>query len=150
MINLAGNENANQFVKLELEEADVPIIITKFKKRFTPEVPSTMIGVLQFGDVVITFTRAWYYWVVHLTSPLPYDTANPLNDIAGAEIRAEGFAGGTSIDKDGCDSYHVDSQNGLNTLVKVLKNYFGEPMKNPTVTVEYLAKQNIVNSAIYG
>jgi hypothetical protein len=99
MKNLAGNKDADKFIKEELYLAGIPEIKIG---NTGGEVPYTIIGKL--GNW--TFTRAWYYWVARVENPkdgLKLDKAialhkrkHPTNDkmkILGNVIRSGGHCG---------------------------------------------------------
>jgi hypothetical protein len=75
--------------------------------------------------------RAWYYWMVSTpeNKPLPLKLAKQLNSESGDTIRAFGYAGGLkgkdflSWAKKGVTNWHVDTQEGLEKLVKVLQQF---------------------------
>ena len=96
MKNLAGNKDADKFIKEELYLAGIPEIKIG---NIGGEVPYSIIGKL--GNW--TFTRAWYYWVARVENPkdgLKLDKAialherkHPTDDkmkILGNVIRAGG------------------------------------------------------------
>ncbi|MFA4846404.1 MAG: hypothetical protein WC654_07690 [Patescibacteria group bacterium] len=152
MQNLAGvpAPKSNPIVVRELKKAGVKPVETTFTKGMTPEVPATFIGFLGFEDgTFVTFSRLWYYWSVRSSTFLAFVPAKALNDSMGSVVRVEGFAGGTDVRLNGCASWHVDTQEGLNTLVQVLKEHFGKPDKR-TPSVSELARMKLLNNAIYG
>ena len=62
MENLAGNKDADKFIKEELYLAGIPEITVGLQHT---EVPYTIIG--KVGNW--TFRRAWYYWVASVENP---------------------------------------------------------------------------------
>ena len=134
MKNLARVDECDKFIKIELEKSKLKII----KSASRGEVPYTLTG--KCGDWV--FTRAWYYWVATTTGrgiPLKealimrnkqypdemYDDYGNIRNY-GKKIRAGGHCGSLSPDEYGATdgyvtSYHIDSQEGLNELVRVIK-----------------------------
>jgi hypothetical protein len=98
MINLAGDKNADKFIKEELYLAGID---AEQVGRTNSEVPYTIIGRIGKWEL----SRAWYYWVAkvkHVTDGLPLDdamrlfnTENPTDDteILGTVIRSGGSAG---------------------------------------------------------
>lgn len=86
MKNLAGDPDADRYIKQELEMAKIELVRGKCAKG---EVPATITGVL--GE--FTFARAWYYWVVK--GPLPLEMALKLyeNPIGKVEVRVAGHCG---------------------------------------------------------
>jgi hypothetical protein len=96
MKNLAGDKNADEFIKEELYLAGIEAI----PEKSDGEVPYTIIGRIGHWK----FYRAWYYWIARAefrTDGLPvkaalelYNTKNPVNgEILGHEIRSGGAAG---------------------------------------------------------
>jgi hypothetical protein len=68
-----------------------------------------------------TFHRLWYYWVCQTnTNPIPQAKAEDLNVVWGKQVRFDGFAGGHDVDGPG-DHYHVDTKEGLQALLNVIK-----------------------------
>lgn len=102
MINLAGNKDADTYIKEELYLAGIETINVGGK--VNSEVPYSIIG--RIGHW--TLTRAWYYWIAkveHLEDGLPLDiainlheTPNPIDkiQILGHSIRSGGHAGSLS------------------------------------------------------
>jgi hypothetical protein len=78
--------------------------------------------------------RRWYYWSIDTKKPLPVKIARKLNDVAGSEVRAFGFAGGMdnnmikswSKEARGVDSWHVDTKEGLQLLTDTLKDFYAK------------------------
>lgn len=152
MKNLAGvNPTISTPIVIgELVLAGAKVLTTEFRKSHTPEVKAPIVGVLTFADgTVVAFSRQWYYWSVSMTKMLPASVAAHFNDTWRREVRVDGYAGGTSVSHDGCGSYHVDTQTGLNALVQLLKSNFGE-LADESPTVEKLAKLRLINDAIFG
>lgn len=74
------------------------------------------------------FCRAWYYWICSTSSgrfSIPKPEADAFNDEWGTEIRADGYAGGHTPFRD-VSTYHVDTSRGLEVLLKLLKDKFGQ------------------------
>lgn len=86
MQNLAGNEKADKYIRQELERARIPI---KDTEPHGGEVPYTIIG--QLGD--LTFTRAWYYWVVNGNVPLEVAQELFADPVGVTDIRVAGHCG---------------------------------------------------------
>ena len=144
MKNLAGDKDADKYVREELRLAGIPMENEVSKG----EVPYNTIGKINGW----TFRRAWYYWMVSIPDSekgLPLDIAmelhlrkNPTddNEIMGNSIRVGGHCGCPSpveygaypfYDEEGkptveryVRSYHVDDQISLNILAEVLKKYY--------------------------
>jgi hypothetical protein len=96
MENLAGNKDADRFIKEELYLAGIPQVAVDLGRS---EVPYTIIGKLGKW----TFKRAWYYWVASAENPKDglvlakaielHERKHPTNDkkkILGNVIRAGG------------------------------------------------------------
>lgn len=152
--NLAGVEAAvaDKFVRVELARADVPAY--RASKRFGGEVKATIAGFLHFrGGPMVTFSRAWYYWVVRLSKPVSAKAARRLNLDWGKVIRVDGYAGGTEPSEGGVDVYHVDSQAGLNRLVQFLIELYGEPedrLPDASLGVRYARFLTILSKHVGG
>jgi len=58
MINLAGRKDCDEYIKDELERACISIITVPISEG---EIRYTLKGSLGYG--MITFSRAWYYWI---------------------------------------------------------------------------------------
>jgi len=86
MKNLAGNQEADDQIEMELDGAGIPIEPALVHRS---EVPYTIIGKL--GD--FTFYRAWYYWVVE--GNLPVEAAHKLyaDPIGRKDVRVAGHCG---------------------------------------------------------
>lgn len=87
------------------------------------EVPSLAIGSLS-GWV---FERRWYYWAAHGPG-IPCEIAEKLHATHGTEVRVEGHCGCPSprVWRKGfaIGSYHIDTQEGLNTLAATLRSIY--------------------------
>jgi hypothetical protein len=126
--NLAGvaDSTANMFVRVELAKAGISAFFVE--RRCEREVKSTIVGFMYFDNgLMVSFDRAWYYWVVKLSRPVDFEAASKFNCTWAPEVRVDGFAGGTEPAKSGVSSYHVDSQEGLNALVQFLIELNGNP-----------------------
>ena len=149
--NMAGVPECDLMLQRELYEAHIPIrtgydnwrcnkgkqshgvmVVAEYdsyidKWRPKSEVPYHIIGNL--GDGKVIFRRAWYYWMVKCRVPLK--VANKLYEdpIGKIDIRVVGHCGCPApkkwvenIDGKKCiTSYHIDSQEGLNLFVRILK-----------------------------
>lgn len=121
MKNIAGHPQASQICADELQEVGIKIQVLAEPHGE----PRSIIGGYLNG---FTFRRAWVYWCVE--GKMSHDKANELNmsprpvtttdtKYSGAArtwgdvIRVEGFAGGTAVRADGCDSWHIDTMDGL-------------------------------------
>lgn len=121
MKNLAGDKQADQTIVEELKAAAIPIQGVGPQES---EVPFTVIGNLEPWQ----FERAWYYWVAKASEGqgLPKEVAKALNVIFSETVRVQGYAGGTDVKtwlspQGTIDSYHIDTQEGLNAFAAVVK-----------------------------
>ena len=99
------------------------------KYRSNSEVPYHIIGNL--GDGQFIFKRAWYYWIVRGNVPLKIAKKLYEDPIGKEDVRVNGNCGcpppkGRSVNKGKgigkvITTYHIDSQEGLNLFVRVLK-----------------------------
>lgn len=147
MKNLAGipAHISNPVVMDELRLAGVHVICITFTKERKPEVGSTLIGVLHFADgTLVVFSREWCYWVVRATRSLPRKQTAALNTLMGDVVRAP------EVGVHGCHSWHVDTQDGLNTLTAVLKHEFGNVSEGKPPSVAELVQKYLLDDAIYG
>lgn len=133
MYNLAGlDENlASSHCHVELSKAGITAFETKEPQ--SGEVASRVYGKLYFPSTgaMVSFHRYWYYWVVHLTVPLPVAIAVKLNSTWSAQARVDGYAGGREPSLGGVSSYHVDTGEALVALKYAMFEAFGEPMALP-------------------
>jgi hypothetical protein len=131
MINLAGKEDCDNHIRVELTKAFIPIVEVEKDLRHY-EVPFTLIGKL--GD--FTFKRLWYYWVVKGKVPMAAAKEMYANPNGVKDVRVAGHCGcpppeewarNDKYEKDPVngfvDSYHIDTQEGLNMFVQVLRKY---------------------------
>ncbi len=119
--NLAGVPamTANMFVRVELAKARIPAYA--IEHRSEREVKANVVGFMHFrGGLMVSFNRAWYYWVVKLSRPIEFEDACRLNHQWREQIRVDGYGGGTEPKRSGVHCYHVDSQAALNALVRFL------------------------------
>lgn len=132
--NLAGVKNCDEQIRKELREAGIKVIQQDYNS--SNEVPFSNFGKLgQF-----TFVRAWYYWCVYGNVPL--NVANEIynNPLGYRDVRTCGYAGNidpnemkydvyvhddySSFEKIYViDSYHIDSQDGLNYFTETLRKH---------------------------
>ena len=120
MKNLAGDKACDTDILEELKEAGIPAI-EEGARYF--EVPYHYVG--RLGNW--TFRRAWYFWMVDAENGkgLSEEVAEELNLSHMREVRVAGFSGGALVEdwlsKQGTiDSYHIDTQAGLNAFAAVL------------------------------
>lgn len=103
---------------------------------------SAVAGLLLYpSGIHVTFIRAWYYWQVTSSEPLPKEPARQLNDRCGDVVRVDGCAGGKTVDDSGVASWHVDTDMGLSLLVNTLNAHFGSPIK---ITQDFAARTGIL------
>lgn len=149
MKNLAGVQNCDEYIRIELQKADVPIIE---EARSSSEVPYTLHG--ELGPFI--FRRAWYYWMVSGDVPLLiaeelYNNPNGVKDIRAAghcgaphpkewampkfenlpkafehitygEIASMCNKGILNVERF-VSNYHIDTQEGLNFFVQTLRKH---------------------------
>ncbi|MBP9091055.1 hypothetical protein KBI23_08500 [bacterium] len=126
MQNLANvaTEISNKLIRVELAKARIPAFEGAVIRPL--EVPASVVGIIAFANgASALFVRAWYYWTVHLTQPLPLEPAQELNGRLGEVVRVDGYSGGREPREAGVSNYHVDSQLGLEGLVAKLMESFG-------------------------
>jgi hypothetical protein len=117
--NLAGVNDCDIFIERELEEADIEILNVNRKNC---EVPYTKEGRLKH----YRFKRAWIYWVVEgITSlriaKIIYEKTKTLSKgFYGDPIRVNGDCGCPKPKQD-VYHYHIDTQEGLNEFVRIIK-----------------------------
>ena len=148
MKNLAGNEDCDVYIREELEKAGItPFEILKGKS----EVPYSVIGLLgheDFDDQTVDFfkrntcsidlasfhfRRNWYYWSVRGYVPLDVAEIIYANPNGVTDIRAAGHCACPHPDEQVdsilvcgyqvVSSYDIDTQEGLNYFVQVLKEH---------------------------
>lgn len=89
MINLAGRNDSDRYVALELDECGVPIQVDRNAEG---EVPTILYGLLPAGvsQPDFVFRRAWYYWVVQ--GQVPLDVALELYEdpVGRRDVRVNG------------------------------------------------------------
>ena len=133
MINLArsfdrenpvADSEVNEKVVSELLEAGIALIDNDIFLHSCGEVPTSVVGLLEGGW---EFRRAWTYWVVKGPG-VPYDLALYFDSIWGEKVRVNGDCGcrGPKVWAKGypVTSYHVDTQDGLNALAKMIKSLY--------------------------
>jgi hypothetical protein len=138
MHNLAGvpTHISNSQILVELAKAGVPAYNGEVA-RFG-EVPTTIFGILQlYSGQTVVFTRSWYYWSVHLLMPIPYNEACLLHEKWAETIRVDGFSGSMPPDKKGVFKYDVDTQEGLDTLVELIRRLFGKGSNLPAKQADF-------------
>jgi hypothetical protein len=122
MQNLAGTQDT-EAARAELIAAGINIVdVPRYGE---PQI--TVEGKLRGW----TFRRAWYYWMAKGPA-IPVDVARPFNEKRGSVVRVDGFAGGTDVAVP-VDSYHIDSQAGLDAFAELLRSTFPTSHDNPDV-----------------
>ena len=120
MKNLAGEKDCDKYIKKELQEAGT--IIFKHKRDQHNEVPTSITGLLVLkNEVKFTFIRAWYYWVVCGDVPLEVAKILYSNAVGEKNVRVNDQCGCPPPQANFIGCYHIDSQEGLNFFVKILK-----------------------------
>jgi len=125
MINLAGNQDCDNYIRQELQEAGIEIV--SIEKAHT-EVPYMLMGSLPDFE----FRRAWYYWIVEGNTPIEIARKLYADPVGHKDVRVIGlfgcpppdeWLGGIHIQHDWPERpttiphYHIDSQSGLNLFV---------------------------------
>lgn len=135
MKNLAGETKADLHILKELSGAGIEIVEGEKSRG---EVPYTLTGKL--GDW--NFSRAWTYWMAGAKEGLPLEVATELHDreyalkgerepaTYGQVVRVAGHCGCPPPNEwvNGAgkiDSYHVDTQEGLNALAGAIRTLHG-------------------------
>jgi hypothetical protein len=118
MRNLAGDRECDTVIAGELALTGIELV---HGKRSDYEVAASITGKL--GKFV--FTRAWSYWIVG--GKVPLGVANKLYRLNKEKIRSGGDCACRSPEtwaREGfIDTYHIDSQEGLNLFVKTIKEH---------------------------
>ncbi len=114
--NLAGIVGSKTQATKELKEAGIFV----HNAATSGEVDCGVIGAC--GSWI--FRREWYYWTAKGPG-IPPGSAKELHDRMGEEVRVEGHCG-CPDPIEYCKGkpvtyYHIDTQRGLNELVKVIK-----------------------------
>jgi hypothetical protein len=121
MINLAGREDCDRYIRDELERAKIDVVEEGLTDPKYSEVPYSLTG--RLGS--FTFRRLWYYWAVK--GPMPLWMAQELikHPEGARTVRVAGMAGNDSPEKWAQDgyvmSYHVDSQAGLLLIAQAIQ-----------------------------
>lgn len=138
MINLAGRKDCDKYIHQELTEAGIEIVEVPLGRS---EVPYTLIGKL--GKY--TFSRARYYWLVN--GPVPLFAAQEMyrHPVGRRDVRVEGHCGCPPPEewasRGGVQSYHIDSQSGLNLFCRTMRKYGLDSGKDPFEALrEYTAE----------
>lgn len=131
MKNLAGNADADEFIKKELERARIPV---KQIDQTDGEVPYSLIGRLG----IFWFRRAWYYWVIEGLVPIEVAEELYADPVGKTDIRVNGYAGGAppedwaiSLTEDGAKVFPVAQESQYCQIEKDIaprKLYDQEPV----------------------
>lgn len=150
MRNLAGQDDCDIYIREELEKAGImPFALSEPGRSEVPYTVFGCLGAkslseedqrffdrmgttLEFAATMssFVFSRAWYYWCVSGYVPLPiaeemYANPNGIKDIRVAGHCAcpppsEWLAHHKVCGMDVVDSYHIDTQEGLNYFVQTM------------------------------
>jgi hypothetical protein len=120
MKNYAGRTDADAEVAAELEAAGITVArLPESMRNRMGEVKTIVIGDLHGW----AFERKWYYWSAEGPG-IPCEVAEQLYKEHGNVVRLNGDAGSPSPKRTllglAAGKYHVDSQEGLNALAKVI------------------------------
>ena len=113
MKNYAGVYDADDAIAAELEEAGIDVVrMPEIFRENHPEMRTVVIGSLGPWH----FRRNWYYWIAEGPG-LPVDITNALYATHRKVLRQQGDCTCRQwYPGFGCGLYHVDTQEGLNTL----------------------------------
>lgn len=105
MINLAGNEKCDAYMRDELERARVPVIEVPRQDK-NPDVKYSVEG--RMGK--FRFQRAWYYWVVN--GPVPLEIAKQLyaDPVGKRDVRVAGNCGCPPPERPWVDHYDAEGK----------------------------------------
>lgn len=129
MINLArrydrdhpvADPEIQEIVRQELTQADCHYTEQDVLLHCCGEVPTSILGLQSKWS----FQRAWAYWVAKGPG-IPSEIAEEFHKTWGQQVRVDGHCGCPSplewFEGFGVDSYHIDTQEGLNAFVALLK-----------------------------
>ena len=153
MKNLAGDQNCDLLIRQELEKAGLIVLsrgdpgrsevpFTLYGAAGGKSLDEETVGYMErhgiddeYADRFFSFifTRAWYYWVVNGFVPLDVAMEIYENPNGRYDVRAAGHCGAVSpVDvKDQrricgmnvVSNYHIDTQEGLNFFVAILRKH---------------------------
>ena len=124
--NQAGpwSDEKDMNIMEELEIAGIESHVKDWNKD-NGEVHTKIIGTLNLWK----FERAWYYWVANGPG-IPPNIAEKLHKEYGKDVRVDGHCGCPSPKEwfkgFAVGHYHVDTQEGLNALTKVIQDILNE------------------------
>lgn len=108
----------DETVRRELAEAGIHV--TEYRNINQGEVPTSFYGGTAHRWL---FRRAWYYYVAK-GDGIPAEIAEVFHQTWGSQVRVNGHCGCPSpLEQNegfAIDSYHIDTQEGLNAFVKLL------------------------------
>ena len=139
--NLAGIQDCDKLIEKELIEARIPIRSGyknwKYIKPKRTENGCRILNNWYDGRIFhcksevyfhimgkldeFTFTRAWYYYMVDGSVPIEIAKKIYENPIGKKDVRAYGHCGCIEPKGKSVNSYHIDSQEGLNLFVEMIK-----------------------------
>lgn len=125
MKNAAGDDKCDDYLRLELEAANIPYEEMKVLRKINGEVPSAILGILD-GWI---FRRAWRYWVAEAKNTLLlFQYADELHKTHGQDVRVSGHCACPAPREWhhqpwclGVSFYHVDTQDGLTQLASAIR-----------------------------
>jgi hypothetical protein len=132
MINLAYDpktqtpedlEKLDAQCRSELEQAGLVVCSFELFCHNNPEIPTSIMGTFPYWG----FTRSWYYWVAK-GQGIPADIAEEFHKTWGQQVRVNGSCACPSPLEDNkgfaVGLYHIDTQEGLNAFVELLKKVY--------------------------
>ena len=118
--NMAGSQCKPELIEKELIEAGIKVYIFP-RLTENSEVDCGFQGVIEFKGGYWEFKRAWYYWVAKGPG-IPPKEAMELHNEFGKVVRVNGNCGcPPPSEAFATDSYHIDTQEGLNAFAKLIK-----------------------------
>lgn len=125
MENYAGTDDKDMEIATELREAGITVHDFEWFRRSNREVKTSIFGELHGWS----FKRAWVYWVAEGPG-IPPEYANKIHETHGEEVRVDGHCGCPSplewFKGFGVGHYHIDTQEGLNELAKIIKSVYND------------------------
>jgi hypothetical protein len=127
MRNLAGGGSGENDAAILAELAEARVRALRLPVYLRDEVCADVIGLLDAEPFTLIFQRAWCYWRVTCSPPMPLDAAlaidglpMPVTDghysgrrgVLGDVVRADGHAGGPAPTRP-VDVWHIDTLVGL-------------------------------------
>jgi hypothetical protein len=124
MKNAAGDKNADEYIKKELERAGITVY-TNLEIIPHPEIFTHHYGQVHIPGGTWKFNRCWYYWSC-CGPALPLKYAKPLWNMARGSVRAGGDCALREPKGHGypsTDCYHIDTQAGLGLFAAILYHW---------------------------